>query len=60
VTSKEGLQLLNYTPKRYVCLSLLLGFKLMSSVQVDREAERWLRDLEGDEEYALYAEQPED
>jgi hypothetical protein len=33
---------------------------LIDSVQVDREAEQWLRELKGDEEYELYAEQPEE
>jgi len=60
VTSKEGLQLLNYTPKRYVPVIANSYFILKDSVKVDREAEQWLRGLEGDEEYEVYAEQPED
>jgi hypothetical protein len=44
----------------YVCVFPYSRVTLIDSVQVDREAEQWLRELEGDEEYELYAEQPED
>jgi hypothetical protein len=33
---------------------------LTDSVHVDRVAERWLRDFEGDEDYQAYVEEPED
>ena len=60
MTSKEGLQLVNYSPKRYAKVSLAAGHLLTDSVHVDRVAERWLRDLEGDDDYQAYVEQPED
>lgn len=34
--------------------------QLKGGVGVDRMAERWVREIEGDEDYELYVEQPED
>jgi hypothetical protein len=33
--------------------------QLMFSVETDRRAVRWVRDLEGDEDYESYVEQPD-
>jgi len=58
VTSKEGLQLTNYTARRYVADNRQ-NSQLTYSAKVDRVAVRWVRELEGDEDYESYVEQPD-
>ena len=49
----------NYTARRYVADKRFDG-QLTYSAKVDRVAVRWVRELEGDEDYESYVEQPED